>query len=73
MILLANKALHEKEGGQPLLGGLDVVVDRNHFGAQSQSFEAFVQISLPGSIEWYYYSVCVSSHFSWKPPDIGCF
>ena len=48
MILLANKAQHEKEGGQPLLGGLDVVVDRNHFGAQSKSFEAELETSLPG-------------------------
>lgn len=41
LIMLSNKALHMKEGGQPLLGGLDVVVDRNHFGTQRQ-------VSLPG-------------------------
>jgi glutamine amidotransferase PdxT len=32
--MLGDKALHEKEGGQPLIGGLSVVVDRNHFGSQ---------------------------------------
>jgi 5'-phosphate synthase pdxT subunit len=34
--MLAKEAHHEKEGGQPLLGGLDVVVDRNFFGSQLQ-------------------------------------
>ncbi len=40
MILLANQAIHQKQGGQPLLGGLDVTVDRNYFGRQVDSFEA---------------------------------
>jgi 5'-phosphate synthase pdxT subunit len=48
MILLANKALGAKEGGQPLLGGLDVTVDRNHFGSQSQSFETEVATPILG-------------------------
>lgn len=39
MILLANQATHQKQGGQPLLGGLDVTVDRNYFGRQVDSFE----------------------------------
>lgn len=39
MILLANDATNQKLGGQTLLGGLDVVVDRNHFGRQVNSFE----------------------------------
>ena len=34
LIMLAEKAIGEKEGGQPLLGGLKVTVDRNHFGSQ---------------------------------------
>lgn len=38
MILLAERATHQKEGGQPLLGGLDVTVDRNFFGRQVHSF-----------------------------------
>lgn len=40
MILLANRATHQKQGGQPLIGGLDVTVDRNYFGRQVDSFEA---------------------------------
>ncbi|KJE93673.1 glutamine amidotransferase subunit pdxT [Capsaspora owczarzaki ATCC 30864] len=48
MILLANSALQMKIGGQPLLGGLDVCVDRNHFGAQLQSFEMPVSIPVLG-------------------------
>lgn len=48
MILLANSAQHMKEGGQPLLGGLDIEVNRNHFGSQLNSFEAALHTSLPG-------------------------
>ncbi len=39
MIMLANDATNQKLGGQTLIGGLDVVVDRNHFGRQVDSFE----------------------------------
>ena len=39
LILLANRARGQKKGGQPLLGGLDIVVDRNYFGRQVDSFE----------------------------------
>ena len=42
--MLADGARGEKEGGQPLLGGLGVTVDRNHFGTQLQSFEATLQL-----------------------------
>ncbi|EDQ90670.1 uncharacterized protein MONBRDRAFT_15918 [Monosiga brevicollis MX1] len=48
LIMLAQRAQHEKTGGQPLLGGLDVVVDRNFFGTQLQSFEATMDVRLPG-------------------------
>jgi len=34
MILLSNKAVMQKDGGQPLIGGLDVEVCRNYFGSQ---------------------------------------
>jgi len=37
LILLANSLT---EGDQPLIGGLDVVVRRNAFGRQNESFEA---------------------------------
>lgn len=39
MILLADRAVGQKQGGQPLIGGLDVLVNRNYFGRQNQSFE----------------------------------
>jgi 5'-phosphate synthase pdxT subunit len=39
MILLAERATGQKQGGQPLLGGLDVTVNRNYFGRQTESFE----------------------------------
>lgn len=39
MIMLADRATGQKEGGQTLIGGLDVTVNRNYFGRQLQSFE----------------------------------
>lgn len=38
MILLAESANRTKKGGQDLIGGLDVRVNRNHFGRQVESF-----------------------------------
>lgn len=40
LILLAESANRTKKGGQELIGGLDVRVNRNHFGRQVESFEA---------------------------------
>jgi len=40
MILLAEEANRVKKGGQELIGGLDVRVNRNHFGRQV-SFQNF--------------------------------
>lgn len=45
MILLAESANRTKKGGQDLIGGLDVKVNRNHFGRQIESFEA--NLTLP--------------------------
>lgn len=45
MILLAESANRTKKGGQDLIGGLDVRVNRNHFGRQVESFE--VKLDLP--------------------------
>ena len=42
MILLAEHAVGQKQGGQPLIGGLDVTVNRNYFGRQNQSFEVLL-------------------------------
>lgn len=38
LILLAESANRTKKGGQELIGGLDVRVNRNHFGRQVESF-----------------------------------
>ncbi|ERF68535.1 hypothetical protein EPUS_04633 [Endocarpon pusillum Z07020] len=40
LILLAESANRTKQGGQELIGGLDVRVNRNHFGRQVESFVA---------------------------------
>ncbi|KIX03900.1 pyridoxal 5'-phosphate synthase, glutaminase subunit Pdx2 [Rhinocladiella mackenziei CBS 650.93] len=40
LILLAEAANATKKGGQDLIGGLDVRVNRNHFGRQVESFQA---------------------------------
>lgn len=40
LILLAESANRTKAGGQELIGGLDVRVNRNHFGRQTESFQA---------------------------------
>ncbi|KAG0174939.1 hypothetical protein DFQ28_003637 [Apophysomyces sp. BC1034] len=39
MIMLANEATGAKKGGQQLLGGLEICVNRNQFGTQKDSFE----------------------------------
>lgn len=45
LILLAEAANATKKGGQELIGGLDVRVNRNHFGRQIESFQA--DLALP--------------------------
>ena len=40
LILLSESANKTKKGGQDLIGGLDVRVNRNHFGRQAESFQA---------------------------------
>lgn len=42
MILLADRAVGQKQGGQPLIGGLDVTVNRNYFGRQVDSFQGML-------------------------------
>lgn len=49
MILLANQATGQKKGGQTLIGGLDVVVERNHFGRQVDSFETEMVTEILGT------------------------
>lgn len=43
--MLAESANRTKKGGQELIGGLDVRVNRNHFGRQTESFQS--QLDLP--------------------------
>ncbi|KHJ30703.1 putative pyridoxine [Erysiphe necator] len=50
LILLAEATNGSKEGGQELIGGLDVQVNRNHFGRQVESFEAELDLSFLGEI-----------------------
>lgn len=49
LILLAESANRTKQTGQELIGGLDVRVNRNHFGRQVESFEA--ALDLPFLVE----------------------
>jgi pyridoxal 5'-phosphate synthase pdxT subunit len=49
LILLAEVANQTKKGGQELIGGLDVRVNRNHFGRQIESFQA--NLDLPFLLE----------------------
>lgn len=49
LILLAESANRTKKGGQELIGGLDVRVNRNHFGRQTESFQANLDLSFLGS------------------------
>lgn len=44
MILLAEQATGQKQGGQPLIGGLRVTVNRNYFGRQVASFETVLNV-----------------------------
>ena len=48
MILLAKKITHEARGGQPLLGLMDITVQRNAYGRQVDSFETDVPIPVLG-------------------------
>lgn len=44
LILLAESANRTKKSGQELIGGLDVRVNRNYFGRQTESFEAALNL-----------------------------
>lgn len=53
LIFLADRIEEStaKQGGQELLGGIDVDVSRNFFGSQIDSFETEIPCSIPGSTE----------------------
>jgi len=50
MVMLAKKTYDRvvRETNQPLIGALDVVVERNAFGRQKDSFEARLDLDIPG-------------------------
>jgi 5'-phosphate synthase pdxT subunit len=50
LILLAEAANQTKKGGQELIGGLDVRVNRNHFGRQVESFQADLELPFLGEL-----------------------
>ncbi|KAF8423303.1 pyridoxine synthesis protein PDX2 [Tirmania nivea] len=47
MILLSERANRTKRDGQQLIGGLDVVINRNYFGRQVESFEYALDMPAP--------------------------
>ncbi|KAK9472298.1 pyridoxal biosynthesis protein PDX2 [Dipodascopsis tothii] len=49
MILLADEATKTQRGAQDLVGGLDVRVHRNHFGRQTESFSAPLEMPFLGA------------------------
>jgi 5'-phosphate synthase pdxT subunit len=49
--MLAESANRTKKGGQELIGGLDVRVNRNHFGRQIESFQADLNLPFLGEIQ----------------------
>ncbi|PNS18052.1 Imidazole glycerol phosphate synthase hisHF [Sphaceloma murrayae] len=51
LILLAESANRTKANGQELIGGLDVRVNRNHFGRQTESFEAELELGFLEEVE----------------------
>ncbi len=53
MILLAERATGQKLGGQALIGGLDVTVNRNYFGRQVDSFEAELEVPTLGEVPFH--------------------
>ncbi|MEZ4636660.1 MAG: hypothetical protein R2856_17145 [Caldilineaceae bacterium] len=46
MILLAERATGQKQGGQALIGGLHATVNRNYFGRQVDGFEADLEVTV---------------------------
>lgn len=51
LILLAESANRTKKGGQDLIGGLDVRVNRNHFGRQVESFTTDLDLPFLGNTQ----------------------
>jgi len=45
LIFLADEVIGQKQGGQELVGGMDITVQRNFFGSQVDSFESSLKVS----------------------------
>jgi len=43
--------MHQKQNGQEILGGLNITVDRNHFGSQLASFQGRLKTVLGPDFE----------------------
>ena len=53
LILLADEVRGQKRGGQELIGGMDVAVQRNHYGTQLGSFRTTLRVpALKGVEGW---------------------
>ena len=50
MIVMAKSITHSARGGQPVLGIMDIIVQRNAFGRQVDSFEELVPVSALGGM-----------------------
>eukprot|EP00026_Physarum_polycephalum_P016538 Phypoly_transcript_17463.p1 GENE.Phypoly_transcript_17463~~Phypoly_transcript_17463.p1 ORF type:complete len:224 (+),score=42.40 Phypoly_transcript_17463:103-774(+) len=48
-IMLAKDVQGQKQGGQGLVGGMDISVHRNFFGRQIASFETEISLNLPSN------------------------
>ena len=69
MILLAEHATGQKLGGQALIGGLDVTVNRNYFGRQVDSFE--VELDVPALGDAPFHAVFIRAPaITAVPPDV---
>ncbi|EFA76250.1 SNO glutamine amidotransferase family protein [Heterostelium album PN500] len=47
-IMLSDNVEKQKQGGQTLIGGLDLTISRNYFGRQINSFETVLKLKIGG-------------------------
>lgn len=59
MILLADRVEGQKTGGQTLIGGLDITVNRNGFGRQINSFETMLETPLLENATHYFSAIFI--------------
>ncbi len=66
MIMLADKIL-DPRSGQETIGGIDMIVRRNAFGRQNESFEAAVDVRASRAILWRASSSALPGWSPWVP------